>query len=157
MTSDSASAGSRRGSALLLGLFILLLLEIVVAGLFWILRSESRAGLQSLAVTRAAAAADAARARALDGIARAAPESLSVVLGRMPPPVHLAGRAVGYAELTRIDSTLVEVVAQGFAGQSGIGARRQVCVLLEVRVAADTAGVARVQATTVPDRAVTNC
>ena len=42
-------AGSGRGSAILLALFALLLLEILLAGLFWTLRVEARAGLESLA------------------------------------------------------------------------------------------------------------
>ena len=75
---------------MLLALFVLLLLEILVAGLFWTLRVEARAGLESLARARAAAAAEAALASARDWVGRAPPESVRVVLERMPPPVRLA-------------------------------------------------------------------
>jgi len=147
----------QRGSAMLLALFVLLLLEILVAGLFWTLRVEARAGLESLAAARAAAATDAALATARDWIERADPESLTAVLGRMPPAIRLPGRAVGYAELTRIDTALVEVAAQGFAGGDGVAARRQTCVLLRVHIVADVPGAARVRLAPVPERAVTNC
>ena len=43
-------------------------------------------------------------ASARDLVERTLPESVDVVLTRMPPPVRLPGRAVGYAELTRIDT-----------------------------------------------------
>lgn len=142
---------------MLLALFVLLLLEILVAGLFWTLRVEARAGLESLAGARAAAATEAALASARDRVERAAPESLAAVLARMPPPVRLPGRAVGYAELSRIDTGLVEVVAQGFAGGEGIAARRQACALLRVVLGADSAGTQRVRLLLVPERPVTNC
>ena len=148
---------SRNGSAMLLALFVLLLLEILVAGLFWTLRVEARAGLESLAGARAAAATEAALASARNWVEQAAPESLDVVLTRMPPPVRLPGRAVGYAELSRISTTLVEVVAQGFAGGAGVSARRQICGLFQVLPAPDSAGTLRVRLTPVPERPVTNC
>jgi hypothetical protein len=157
MRAASPGRSSRRGSALLLALFVLLLLELLVAGLFWTLRVEARAGLESLAGARAAAATDAALASARDWVERAAPESLGAVLVRFPPPVRLPGRAVGYAELARIDSTLVEVVAQGFAGGDGIAARRQACALFRVLVEPDTVGQPRVRFRPVPERPVTNC
>ena len=65
----SAATGvvvGRRGSAILLALFMLLLLEVLVAGLFWTLRVEARAGLESLAGARAAAASEAALVAARD-------------------------------------------------------------------------------------------
>ena len=143
---------------MLLALFVLLLLEILIAGLFWTLRVEARAGLESLAGARAAAATEAALASARDWVERAAPESLDAVLARMPPPVRLPGRAVGYAELARIDTTLVEVVAQGFAGGDGVAARRQPCALFQLRLVADSirraASAARARC---PERPVTNC
>jgi len=142
---------------MLLALFVLLLLEILVAGLFWTLRVEARAGLESLAGARAAAATGAALASARDWVERAAPESVAAVLARMPPPVRLPGRAVGYAELARIDTTLVEVAAQGFAGGDGIAARRQVCALFRVRLEADSTGAQQVRFVPVPERPVTNC
>jgi Tfp pilus assembly protein PilX len=148
---------SRNGSAMLLALFVLLLLEILIAGLFWTLRVEARAGLESLAGARAAAATEAALASARDWVERAAPESLDVVLARMPPPVRLPGRAVGYAELARIDTALVEVVAQGFAGSEGVAARRQMCGLYQVLPEADSSGMRRVRLAPVPERPVTNC
>jgi hypothetical protein len=142
---------------MLLALFVLLLLEVLIAGLFWTLRVEARAGLESLAAARAAAATEAALASARDLIERAEPESLSAVLGRMPPPIRLPGRAGGYAELARIDTTLVEVVAQGFAGGDGVAARRQACALFRVLIVADVSAATRVRVARVPDRAVTNC
>ena len=148
---------SRGGSAMLLALFVLLLLEILVAGLFWTLRVEARAGLESLARARAAAAAEAALASARDWVGRAAPESIRVVLGRMPPPVRLPGRAVGYAEFSFIDTTVVEVVAQGIAGGDGVTARRQSCALFRVQAEADSSGAPRVRLVPVPERPVTNC
>jgi hypothetical protein len=148
---------SRRGIAMLLALFVLLLLEVLVAGLFWTLRVEARAGLESLAGARAAAATEAALASARDWLEQAAPESLDVVLGRMPPPVRLPGRAVGYAELARIDTTLVEVLAQGFAGGEGVAARRQRCGLFQMLRETDSTGVLRVRLAPVPERPVTNC
>jgi hypothetical protein len=146
-----------RGSAILLALFVLLLLEILMAGLFWTLRVEVRAGLESLAGARAAAATDAALASARDLVARTPPESVDAVLTRIPAPVRLPGRAVGYAELNRIDTALVEVVAQGFAGGNGVSARRQACALFELMRMADSAGAGRVRLVPVPERAVTNC
>jgi hypothetical protein len=148
---------SRRGSAILLALFVLLLLEILVAGLFWTLRVEARAGLEALAGARASAATDAALASVRDLVDRSPPESVDAVLARMPPPVRLPARAVGYAELTRIDSALVEVVAQGFAGGEGVSARRQVCALFLLIRAVDSAGSPFVRLQPVPDRPVTNC
>lgn len=142
---------------MLLALFVLLLLEILLAGLFWTLRVEARAGLESLAGARAAAATDAAIASARNWVEQAAPESLDVVLGRMPPPVRLPGRAVGYAELARIDTALVELVAQGFAGSEGVSARRQQCALFLLVPVADSSGVRRMTLAPVPDRPVTNC
>lgn len=142
---------------MLLALFVLLLLEILVAGLYWALRVEARAGLESLAGARAAAATDAAVASARDWVAAAPSESLGTLFGRMPPPVRLAGRAVGYAELAAVDTGLVEVVAQGFAGGEGIAARRQVCALFRVQVRADSSGAVRAQLVPVPERPVTNC
>jgi Tfp pilus assembly protein PilX len=142
---------------MLLALFVLLLLEILIAGLFWTLRVEARAGLESLAGTRAAAATEAALASARDWVERAAPESLGVVLTRMPPPVRLPGRAVGYAELARIDATLVEVVASGFAGGDGVAARRQMCGLFQLLLVADSSGAQRMRLAPVPERPVTNC
>lgn len=157
MTGVASARSSRRGSALLLALFVLLLLELLIAGLFWTLRVEAHAGLESLAGARAAAATDAALASARDLVERAVPESLGAVLVSFPPPVRLPGRAVGYAELARIDSTLVEVVAQGFAGGDGIAARRQACALYRVVVEPDTSGVPRARLRPVPERPVTNC
>ncbi len=142
---------------MVLALLALLLLELLVAGLFWTLRVEAHAGLEALARARAGAATDAALARARDWVAHAAPESLGVVLARMPPPVRLPGRAVGYAELARIDSSLVEIVAQGFAGGDGVAARRQACALFRVLTATDSAGMPGVRLVPVVERAVTNC
>ena len=147
----------QRGSAMLLALFVLLLLEILVAGLFWTLRVEARAGLESLAGVRAAAATEGALASARDWVERSAPESVDAVLLRLPPPVRLPVRAVGYAELARIDSSLVEVVAQGFAGGDGVAARRQVCELFRLDVVLDSTGAGRVRFEPLPDRPVTNC
>jgi hypothetical protein len=148
---------ARRGSAILLALFVLLLLEILVAGLFWTLRVEARAGLESLAAARAAAASEAALVSARDLLERTPPESVDVVLARMPPPVRLPGRAVGYAELSRIDAELVEVVAQGLAGAEGASARRQACALFHLILTADSAGASSVRLVAVPERPVTNC
>ena len=142
---------------MLLALFVLLLLEILIAGLFWTLRVEARAGLESLAGARAAAATEAALASARDWVEQAAPESLDAVLARLPPPVRLPGRAVGYAELARIDTALVEVVAQGFAGGDGVAARRQLCGLYQLQQLADSSGMLRVRLAPVPERPVTNC
>jgi hypothetical protein len=136
---------------------VLLLLELLVAGLFWTLRVEARGGLESLANARAAVAVDAALATARDMVERAMPESVDAVLGRMPPPVRLPGRAVGYAELRRIDTALVEVLAQGFAGGDGVSARRQACALFRLDRAPDSAGNGSVQLAPVPERPVTNC
>ena len=157
MSAMTSGRGAQRGSAILLALFVLLLLEILVAGLFWTLRVEARAGLESLAGARAAAATDAALAAARDQVARAWAESVDVVLTRMPAPVRLPGHAVGYAELTRIDSILVEIVAQGFAGADGVSARRQTCALFQLVAVADSSGGSRVQLVPVPERPVTNC
>lgn len=44
MTACTCATQRRRGSAMLLALFVLLLLEILVAGLYWALRVEARAG-----------------------------------------------------------------------------------------------------------------
>lgn len=140
---------------MLLALFVLLLLEILVAGLFWTLRVEARAGLESLAGARAAAASDAALASARDLVEHAAPESL--VLSRMPPPVRLPGRAVGYAELARLDTSLVEIVAQGFAGSDGVAARRQACALFRLGLVSEPGGAQHFSLTPVPERPVTNC
>lgn len=148
---------SRRGSAILLALFVLLLLEILVAGLFWTLRVEARGGLELLAGARAAAASDAALASARDLVERTLPESVDVVLARMPAPVRLPGHAVGYAELTRIDTALVEVVAQGFAGSDGVSARRQACALFGLVLVVDSSGARSVRLEPVPERPVTNC
>lgn len=150
-------AAPRRGSALLLALFVLLLLELLVAGLLWTLRVEARAGLESLANARAGAAVDAALATARSVVEQALPESVDVVLGRMPPPVRLPGRAVGYAELRRIDTALVEVLAQGFAGGEGVSGRRQACALYQVVLQFDSAGRGSVSLEAVPERPVTNC
>ncbi len=149
--------GARKGSALLLALFVLLLMEVLVAGLFWSLRVEARAGLESLTAVRAAAASEAALAAARDLVERTVPESAAAVLGRMPPPVRLPGRAVGYAEFTRIDTTLVEVVSQGFAGGAGATARRQACALYELVQSVDSLGGGQVRLRPVPERSVTNC
>lgn len=142
---------------MLLALFVLLLLEVLIAGLFWTLRVEARAGLESLAGARAAAATESALASARNWVEEAVPESLDAVLARMPPPVRLPGRAVGYAELARIDSALVEVLAQGFAGGEGVTARRQLCGLFQLREEADSTGRLRVRLAPVPERPVTNC
>ena len=142
---------------MLLALFVLLLLEILVAGLFWTLRVEARAGLESLARARAAAATEAALASARDWVERAPPESVRAVLSRMPPPVRLPGRAVGYAEFSWIDTTVVEVVAQGFAGGDGVAARRQACALFRLLLPADSSGTPRVRFVPLPERPVTNC
>ena len=147
----------RRGSAILLALFMLLLLEVLVAGLFWTLRVEARAGLESLASARAAAASEAALVAARDLVERTPPESVDVVLARMPPPVRLPGRAVGYAELTRIDTALVEVLTQGLAGSEGVSARRQACMLFHLVLMADSTGAGSVRLVPVPERSVTNC
>ena len=157
MRTEASQRAPQRGSAIVLALFVLLLLEILLAGLFWTLRVEARAGLESLAGARAAAAADAALASARDLVERALPESAEVVLTRMPPPVRLPGGAVGYTELTRIDSALVEVVAQGFAGGDGVSARRQTCALFQLFRSADSTGAGRLQLIPVPERPVTNC
>ena len=157
MSARCRAPRTRRGSALVLALFVLLLLELLIAGLFWTLRVEARAGLESLAGARAAAATEAALASARDWVERAAPESLGAVLARMPPAVRLPGRAVGYAELARIDTTLVEVLASGFAGGEGVAARRQACGLFQLRWEADSSGAVRVRLVPVPERAVTSC
>jgi Tfp pilus assembly protein PilX len=146
-----------RGSAILLALFMLLLLEVLVAGLFWTLRVEARAGLESLAGARAVVASEAALVAARDLVERTPPESVEVVLARMPPPVRLPGRAVGYAELTRIDTALVEVLAQGLAGSEGVSARRQACMLFHLVRVADSTGAGSVRLVPVPERSVTNC
>jgi len=148
---------ARRGSAILLALLVLLLLEILVAGLFWTLRVEARAGLEALAGARAAAATDAALASVRDLVERTPPESVDAVIARMPAPVRLPGRAVGYAELVRIDTALVEVVAQGFAGSDGVSARRQACGLYQLIQATDSSGAVSVRFQPVPERPVTNC
>ncbi len=154
---NAESGVAPRGSAMLLALFVLLLLEILVAGLFWTLKVEARAGLESLAGARAAAASDGALASARDLVERAAPESLTLVLSRMPPAVRLPGRAVGYAELARRDTSLVEIVAQGFAGSEGVAARRQTCALFHLGLVSEPGGAQRVSFMPVPERPVTNC
>lgn len=157
MNSSMPVGATRRGSAILLALFVLLLLELLVAGLYWTLRVEARAGLESLAGARAAAASEAAMASARDLVERSLPESVDVVLTRLPPPVRLPGHAVGYAELTPIDTGLVEVLAQGFAGEDGVSARRQACALFHLVRVVDSTGVVSVRLAPVPERPVTNC
>lgn len=156
MTAVISYPRAERGSAVLLALLVLLLLEILIAGLFWTLRVEARAGLESLAGARAAAVTDGALAAARNLVDGIPPESVNAVLGRMPPPVRLPGRAVGYAEFTRIDTALVEVLAQGFAGGEGISARRQACGLYQLLQVGDSATL-RLQLVPVPERPVTNC
>jgi hypothetical protein len=82
-------------------------------------------------------------------------ESLPDALGRLPPPVHLAAGAIGFAELDPLDSATVEVVAQGFAGPRGMAlARRQVCALLTVARVADSVGVRTVVRADLPSAQV---
>lgn len=133
---------SRRGLALVAIMLMLLLLAAVLGGLPWLLRSESLAAREDMAAVRARLAAEAAVTVAARVLEALPPESLGPALGRMPPPVHLAGGAIGYAEFEPVDSAMVEVVAQGFAGQAGIAlARRQLCALLELRQVPDSNGV----------------
>lgn len=157
MSRKRAAPSPRQGSALLLALFVLLLLELLVAGLLWTLRVEARAGLESLANVRAGAAVDAALASARNTVEQAMPESVNAVLSRLPPAVRLPGRAVGYAELRLVDTALVEMLAQGFAGAEGVSARRQACALFQVVRPADSAATGSVRLEPVPERPVTNC
>jgi Tfp pilus assembly protein PilX len=149
------SAG-RNGSALLLALALLLLLELIIAGIIWSVRAHARAGVEALASLRAAAAADAALVVARDWLEAMPAESLAAAIAGMPPPVRLPGNTAAYAVFEPVDSTLVEVVAQGFSGRNGVSARRQRCLLLQVGVVTDS-GAPRVRVVPVPDRAVTNC
>ena len=132
----------RRGVALVASLLLLLLTAAVLAGLPWLLKAEAEAAREDLAALRAGLAAQASVVLAARFLEATPVESLSAALGRMPPPVRLAGGAIGYAELDPLDSATVEVVAQGFAGPRGMTlARRQLCALLTVAPVADSAGV----------------
>ena len=148
--------GRQRGTAMLLALLLVLLVELLLAGLGWALRAHARAGLEYLAAVRASAAADAALATTRAWLEATRPESLATALRTMPPPVRLPGGTTAYAEFDPVDSTLVEVVAQGFSGANGVGARRQRCLLLRLAVPNDS-GATRVRAIPVPERAVTSC
>jgi hypothetical protein len=132
----------RRGVALVAALLLLLLTAAVLAGLPWLLKAEAEAAREDLAALRAGLAAHASVVLA-ERLLEATPvESLPDALGRLPPPVHLAAGAIGFAELDPLDSATVEVVAQGFAGPRGMAlARRQVCALLTVARVADSVGV----------------
>ncbi len=146
----------RSGTALLLALALLLFLELLIAGIAWTVRAHARAGVEALAAVRAAAAADAALTVARDWLEAAPVESLPAALAGMPPSLRLPGSTTGYAELDQLDSTLVEVVAQGFSGRNGVGARRQRCLLLQIVTAGDSAAP-RVRTVPVPERPLTNC
>ena len=112
------------------GPFVLLLLEILIAGIVWTLRVEARAGLESLAGARAAAAAEAALA-SRPRLGRAGrPESLDAVLARCRRRSGCPAGPLGTRNWRASTSTLVEVVAQGFAGGDGVAARRQRCAAL---------------------------
>jgi type II secretory pathway component PulK len=146
----------RRGTALLLALALLLFLELLLAGIAWTVRAHARAGVEALAVVRAAAGADAALVAARDWLEAAPVESLPAAVAGMPPPIRLPGSTMAYAQLDQVDSTLVEVVAQGFSGRNGVGARRQRCLLVQVAIAGDSAA-RRIRTVLVPERPLTNC
>lgn len=132
---------ARRGVALVAALLLLLLAAAVLGGLPWLLKAESDAAREDLATIRADLAARASVALARRYLESAPPDSLPWLVAAMPPPVHLAGGAIGYAELELLDSTLLEVVAQGFAGPRGASlARRQLCALLAVTRVTDSTG-----------------
>jgi hypothetical protein len=145
----------RRGLALVAALLLLLLVGTVLGGLPWVLRAESEAAREDLMSLRAGLAAEAAIVAARRVVESSPPESLGSVLGRMPPPLRLPGEAIGYAELDPVDSVLVEVVAQGFAGAAGMPlARQQVCALLAVERVVDSAGARVVVRDVLPSPAV---
>lgn len=146
----------RGGHALLLALVILLLLEVLLAGLFFTLRMEARAGIEALAAARAASAGRAAAVTARDWIERSSPDSARERLRQMPPPLHLPGGALGFAEFALIDSSLVELLALGVAGSGRETARRQTCTLFRLELPIDSSGD-HPRLIPVPDRPVTNC
>ncbi len=131
----------RRGITLVAVLVLLLVLGAVLGGLPWILKAEAVAARDDLAALRADLAARAVVAMSRRYLEGAPPESLASLVAQMPPPVHLAGGAIGYAELELLDSIQLEVVAQGFAGERGASlARQQLCVLFAVRQVPDSTG-----------------
>ena len=151
-----ASLDRRRGHALLLAMVILLLLEVLLAGVFFTLRVEAHSGIEALAAARAAGAGRAAAVIARDWIERSPPDSARELIRRMPPPVHLPGGAIGFAEFALIDSSLVELLALGVAGSGSSTARRQTCALFRLEVQDDSLG-SHSRLVPVPDRPVTNC
>lgn len=138
----------RRGVALLVVLVAMVLLGTLLMALPWRLGSESRAAIEQLALLRAEGAARSAIVEATRFLEATIPDSLEAALATVPPPVRLPAGALGFSELSRLDSASVEVVAQGFAGTPDHQlARMQLCAFLEVRILSDSLGArVRVQA-----------
>lgn len=147
----------RRGVALLVALVAMVLLGALLMALPWRIGAESRAAMEQLALLRAEGGAHSAIVAATRFLEATLPESLEAALASVPPPVRLPGGTLGFAELSRIDSALVEVVAQGFAGTPDHElARMQLCALLQVQVISDSLG-ARVSVSRPGPGAVTAC
>lgn len=131
----------RRGVALFVALFAMVLLGTLLMALPWRLGAESRAAMEQLALLRAEGGARSAIVAATRYLEATPPDSLQAALALVPPPVRLPGGTLGFAELWRVDSASVEVVAQGFAGTPDHElARMQLCALLELRLISDSLG-----------------
>ena len=153
------SVATRRGSAILLALFVLLLLEILVAGLFWTLRVEARAGLESLA-----GATGGRRERGGNGRRRATwwsatPAGERGCRAHAPAAARATARARGRVCGTHPRSTprWWRCWRRALPGAMGVSARRQACALFHLVRVVDSTGAGSVRLVPVPERPVTNC
>lgn len=131
----------RNGFALLFALVAMVLLGALVIALPWRFGAEWRSAAEHLAMVRAEQAARGAVVSARGYLESLPAESLGAGFTGAPLPVVLPAGARGIVEISVLDTSLVEVVAEGMAGgPSHELARMRLCGLLAITRVSDSSG-----------------